>query len=85
MACGDLRLTESAAATTGSNFCPHLGPDMFSGSAAAAVSFAGQMMHHTLSDGVATCHCVSSCCLEASSPVHLASVGGRIFCKWIQW
>ena len=76
MAPGDLGLTECAAATIGCHFRP--GPGMDFGGAAAAVAIAGQMMRHPLFDGAALCHCVSSGCLAAAPPGHLAAVRGRI-------
>ena len=79
MASSDLRLTDNAAATTGSHFHPRSGPSMDSGGASDVVAIFSRMMRHPLFDGTYPCHCVFSDILAAAPPSHLAGVGGRIF------
>ena len=82
MASGDLKLTDSAAATAVSHVRPGPGtgpgPGMDSSGDADFVVISGQMMHNILFDGAATCTCVSSGCLSDAQPGHLYVVVGRI-------
>ena len=85
MAYGDLILTEISAATTGSHFCPRPGPGMDSGIATADFYIDDWINCHPLFDGAAPCHLMSSGCLAAAPPGHLAAVVESICCKWILW
>ena len=80
MTYGDTRLTDSTAATAGSNFCtgPGPGPGMDHGGTSAAVAISVRIINHPLFDAAATCHCVSSGFLGTAPPNQLYGVGGII-------
>ena len=59
MSYGNIIMTESAVSITGSNFCLHPVPGMYSGVAAAVVSVVCRVIRHPLFDGADTFHCFS--------------------------
>ena len=78
LASGDLILTDSDTATTGSQFFPCPGPGIDSGGAAASIEIADKIMCHPLFGGSDTCHWVSYSCSGATLPGNLDVVGGSI-------
>ena len=82
MVSGDLRLTDSSAATYGSHFCTVTGPGMDSSGTNDAFSISVRMMSYILFDGDDPYHCMCSDFLAAVPPDSLSTVGGRICWKW---